>query len=45
MIKPYPGKFHGMCRINHEDPAAADHLSHLKVVIDHMADTRHDHPA
>jgi len=29
VLKHYPGKFHGVCRINPEDPAAPDHLSAL----------------
>lgn len=29
VLKQYPGMFHGVCRVNPEDPAAPDHLSHL----------------
>ena len=29
VLKRYPGKFHGVCRVNPEDPAAPDHLSEL----------------
>lgn len=27
VLKRYPGQFHGVCRVNPEDPAAPDHLS------------------
>ncbi|MDR3792459.1 MAG: amidohydrolase family protein [Terracidiphilus sp.] len=27
VLRRYPGKFHGVCRVNPEDPAAPDHLS------------------
>lgn len=29
VLKKYPGKFHGVARVNPEDPAAPDHLSRL----------------
>lgn len=29
VVKRYPGMFHGVCRVNPEDPAAPDHLSAL----------------
>jgi L-fuconolactonase len=29
VLNRYPGKFHGVCRVNPEDPAAPDHLSEL----------------
>jgi len=29
VLRRYPGKFHGVCRVNPEDPAAPDHLSQL----------------
>jgi L-fuconolactonase len=29
ILKRYPGKFHGVCRVNPEDPAAPDHLTQL----------------
>jgi L-fuconolactonase len=29
VLKRYPGKFQGVCRVNPEDPAAPDHLSEL----------------
>lgn len=29
VLRRYPGKFHGVCRVNPEDPAAPDHLSEL----------------
>jgi L-fuconolactonase len=29
VLKQYPGKFHGVCRVNPEDPAAPDHLTQL----------------
>ncbi len=29
VLKRYPRLFHGVCRVNPEDPAAPDHLSHL----------------
>lgn len=29
VLHRYPGKFHGVCRVNPEDPAAPDHLSML----------------
>lgn len=29
VLKRYPGKFHGVCRVNPQDPAAPDHLSQL----------------
>lgn len=29
VLKRYPDLFHGVCRVNPEDPAAPDHLSHL----------------
>jgi len=29
VLKRYPDKFHGVCRVNPEDPAAPDHLSEL----------------
>lgn len=29
VLRRYPGKFHGVCRVNPEDPAAPDHLSLL----------------
>lgn len=29
VLKRYPGMFHGVCRVNPEDPAAPDHLSQL----------------
>ena len=29
VLHRYPGKFHGVCRVNPEDPAAPDHLSKL----------------
>ena len=29
VLKRYPGLFHGVCRVNPEDPAAPDHLSRL----------------
>lgn len=29
VLKRYPGIFHGVCRVNPEDPAAPDHLSEL----------------
>jgi predicted TIM-barrel fold metal-dependent hydrolase len=29
VLKRYPAKFHGVCRVNPEDPAAPDHLSEL----------------
>jgi len=29
VLRRYPGKFHGVCRVNPEDPAAPDHLSAL----------------
>jgi L-fuconolactonase len=29
VLKKHPGKFHGVCRVNPEDPAAPDHLTHL----------------
>lgn len=29
ILKRYPNLFHGVCRVNPQDPAAPDHLSHL----------------
>lgn len=29
VLKRYPQTFHGVCRVNPEDPAAPDHLTHL----------------
>jgi predicted TIM-barrel fold metal-dependent hydrolase len=29
VLKQYPGEFHGVCRVNPEDPAAPDHLTQL----------------
>lgn len=29
VLKRYPGQFHGVCRVNPEDPAAPDHLTRL----------------
>jgi L-fuconolactonase len=29
VLKRYPGKFHGVCRVNPEDPAAPEHLTQL----------------
>ena len=29
VLKRYPQQFHGVCRVNPEDPAAPDHLSRL----------------
>ncbi len=29
VLKQYPGKFHGVCRVNPEDPVAPDHLTQL----------------
>ena len=29
VLQRYPGKFHGVCRVNPEDPGAPDHLSQL----------------
>jgi L-fuconolactonase len=29
VLKRHPGKFHGVCRVNPEDPAAPDHLTQL----------------
>jgi predicted TIM-barrel fold metal-dependent hydrolase len=32
VLKRFPGQFHGVCRVNPEDPAAPDQLSHLTEV-------------
>jgi predicted TIM-barrel fold metal-dependent hydrolase len=32
VLRRYPKQFRGVCRVNPEDPAAADHLSHLTEV-------------